>query len=217
MTRKQQKNIEMGIEFESIQLYMIKVQFSRVRHWKIVYSDVGTLLKLMISYQIRSCSSGWSRSIGMPKSTSCPRLFTCPGVVQTAQSSSVQHSQGTFKLMGHSYSVVELYISTGASVKRQRLYCEPQNWCVPKMAKIEKTKARKINTFNRPLRVAPSILIKAFICGIELMERSGLKILKVLKDFRLEFLLSPGSQPMTEIITTNKSSQDQMSRMQEFL
>jgi hypothetical protein len=81
------------------------------------------------------------------------------------------------------------------------------------MAKIEKTKARKINTFNRPLRVAPRIVIKAFICGIELMERKGLKILKVLRDLRLELLLSPGSQPTTEIITTNKSSQDQISRM----
>ena len=213
MTKKQKKNMEMGFELESIQLYMTKDQFSRVRHWKIVYKAVGTLLKLMMSYQIRSQSSGWSRSIGILKSTSCPHLFTQPVFVHFAQSSSVQQSQGTSKLMGHSYSVVELNISTGASVKRQRLYCEPQNWCVPKMAKIEKTKARKINTFNRPLRVAPRIVIKAFICGIELMERKGLKILKVLRDLRLELLLSPGSQPTTEIITTNKSSQDQISRM----
>jgi len=56
------------------------------------------------------------------------------------------------------------------------------------MAKIEKTKARKINTLTNPLMVAPRILIKAFICGIELMERNGLRILNVLKDFKLELL-----------------------------
>ena len=67
-------------------------------------------------------------------------------------------------------------------------------------------------TFTSPLIDAIRILIYAFIAGIELIERRGLRIRNVLKDFRLLFPSAPGIQQTTEIVTTKKSSQFQVSR-----
>lgn len=85
------------------------------------------------------------------------------------------------------------------------------------MAKIVNTKARKRPTFMRPSSEASNVLISCFMRGIELIERSGRRILNVLKDLSDELLLMPGIQPMTEIITTKKSSQFHTSRMKLFL
>lgn len=81
------------------------------------------------------------------------------------------------------------------------------------MAKIVKMNVKKMKTFTIPGIELKSDLISCFMLGIELIERRGLKIRKVLNDFMLELPSMPGNQVMTEIVTTKISSQFHLSLM----
>ena len=76
------------------------------------------------------------------------------------------------------------------------------------MPKIDMIKNRNIMTLNSPGIDLRSELISVFIFSILLTERSGLRILKVLRTLRLENWLSSGnsSKSRTEHKTTKKSS-----------
>jgi len=81
------------------------------------------------------------------------------------------------------------------------------------MAKIVKMNAKNMKTFIRPGNDESNDWIRAFILGKEFIERRGLKIRNVLKDFMLELLSIFGSHVTTDTLTTKISSQFHLSRM----
>lgn len=74
------------------------------------------------------------------------------------------------------------------------------------MPKRMKIKNKKTKTFNRFFKEVKSAWMIFFMLGIVLILRSGLSIRAVLNPFRDELDLIPGTNSVTEIITTKKSS-----------
>ena len=72
------------------------------------------------------------------------------------------------------------------------------------MAKMPNMNERKKRTLTRPGIDIRSVCIKLLISGNEFIDLSGLRILKVRSAFKAP-ASKKGSQPMTEMITMNRS------------
>ena len=101
---------------------------------------------------------------------------------------------------------------SGSVVARQNWYYCPTNWFVPKIAKIVKMNMMKKKTRIRPGIEPRSDCICCLIVGIRFIERSGLRIRNVLRDFKLSEPPFNGRNPMTLTMTMKKSRQLKGSR-----